>query len=355
MNKINSADSTNNRAININYIWGLFETDGNFTIVFSRDKTMTLGYKMRPEFQITQKNEPLLQKIKEKLLTFNITSQIKTYRNDKNKRAPQLICEGVKNMEKLLYFKEKLNVCFYSIKEIDFQIIVEVMKITRDKQNNHNSEMGRKKIIDLKYAMHKPPKLPDKVVKCFQDYLPTSNVKFICENDPTTHINIPKSNRKERNFWEDKHNFPKNSSFGTALKTINLIHANYFQIIQESLAILEKEKLNQVKLENPFNFDPFYVAALIDGDGNISIRSRKNNTLFASVSLTFEQGSELIYLVVGSYFGEYNLNVRQIKGKNCTRVSYYRSSTLRQMAKVLREDHFQIKGELFAILRNLTI
>lgn len=328
-----------NNFVDINYMWGLFESDGNFSIIFSKDKTMTLGYKVRPEFQITQKNVLLLKKLQNTLFTLGVTSRIKTYPLNKNKRASCLVSEGISNIEKILQNKQNLKITFYSIKEIDFQIMVFLIKMTKQEQNNHNSEIGRKTIIDLKFCLHQPPKLPDDVFICFQKYIPRSKVLYIRKNHVFTHIKIPTSNRHSRSILEEQHGFSKNSSLDLSNKIISSIHEQYFQTIQKTVLFLEKKKQKQE--QNPLTINPYYIAGLIDGDGFISKKG---------ISFHFEQGSELLYLVIGSFFGDYNLNIYQVRNKNSTTMQLVHSSILEKAFNVLQESCFEIKGAKFALL-----
>ena len=82
------------KTLSFPYLLGLFETDGSFTVIFKKDKTMPIGYRLQPQIQWSQNDIDLLSSVVKTLDDFGLTSRV--YREESQTRGGRAPCVRIK-------------------------------------------------------------------------------------------------------------------------------------------------------------------------------------------------------------------------------------------------------------------
>ena len=263
--------------LSIGYIVGLLNTDGSFYVDFKSDKSMSIKYALRPVVQINQQNLDLhiLEEIEETLLLSNISSFIDVTRGPNlRKRAPRLKVQGIENVQKFLHLLEKSNSKLFGLKLVDYLLLKQIYTLIDDK--SHNTESGRKKIIDLKMSFHEPPVLPSNLEK-----------RFLNRNLPKRKAKEkPPANRYKREVWEEKHGFQKDSTKSAGKDKIVSVYQAYYEHCNQVLG--------GVKVQTEF------VKGILDGDGCV-FNSSKTDVDF---QITLDNGNEQLFIALADFFSD---------------------------------------------------
>lgn len=266
---------TNKRVLSLDYLIGLFETDGCFSLTFRKGKGMTLGYVVYPVIVFTQKSHDLLECICLTLLSHKIPYTFEN--NEHKKRGSNVKIAGMQNTRQFLkiVLKDK-PLSLFGLKHLDFLKMQAIFRIID--ANEHNTPLGRAKIIDIKYSLH------SHTIDNQSDELPLSRAKLF-----------------PRSVWEKRHKLEVDSSKGSAKLEIMEAHKRYEQYKQ----VIKAKSATELKALIP----PEYLSGLIEGDGCITLGclQRKGITyprFTASFKIVIEDGGESLLQVVATYLND---------------------------------------------------
>ena len=231
---------------------------------------MPIRYRLHPEIQWSQKNQLLLQGIKEYLLSINCKSHIKYTPSDRRAgRAPALKVSGLVECGKVT---KELSMSPHLLggKLYDLMRMKRVYSIVTS--GRHNTPSGRMQLIDLKFALHIPPRqlhtLPHKLFRC--------------------------AKIKERAVWGGQYTQEEwdlrhgvGNSLDSAHTLIECAQREYMRFAQHSLLVVPQ-------------LHPHYVSGLIEGNGYI--RTPSKLTQLPQVAITMERGAELVLISVAAFF-----------------------------------------------------
>ena len=282
--------------INWPYTVGLLETDGSFYIIFKEDKRMPIKYRIHPEIEWSQKNRKLLEKVQEYLGTRDIRSKVKYSPADERAgRAPRLKISGIAECKKFfVLLRTDKSASLYGNRKMDAYLMEQIFSLVE--QGVHNSVEGRKKILDLKMALHVPT--PD---------FYTLNHKFF--KNLKKKLDPVQGSALSREDWERKHEI--GASKGSTSKEIECAGVQYIQFARSVL-------------EDPVKCPGEYISALVEGNGYIYTPECKKG--LPRVSVSMERGGELALFMMAHYFADQSASCS--KKKSSTDYFMFRRSLL---------------------------
>lgn len=263
------------------YLLGLFETDGSFHIVFKRDASMPIGYRLQPEVQWSQKSTHLLKDIVQALHQRGILARLYSDQAQvRGGRAPCVRIRGISNVRAFLEAcaeeRQRGGAELYGQKRLDYLLMVAIYTIIDS--GAHNTPRGRQEIIDLKFALHKMPaeiyRLPHRF---FQDR-GDAHAEPLKDKRPVS-----------RAEWERRHSLGEGSSLNSAIALKRKAHEQY------------KSFASSVIAYTPL-LVPGYVSALLEGDGCLYVNP--NRARECLMSFVCERGSELLIVALAHYLGD---------------------------------------------------
>lgn len=295
------------KVLSIDYLIGLFETDGCFVIQFKKDATMALGYFVCPIAVFTQRSHFLLKCV---MLTLDFHKIPYVFEDHAQKgRGSNVKIAGIKNVKKLMAFfcvnaahgPVRDLPLMHGLKCLDFFLMKAIYSIIEAKE--HNSPKGRLKIIDLKYSLHNPSSVINVIDAIY--------------------------NRLSRSEWEKRHGFELGSSVNAA---------QYEKIEAHNQYQNHKQKTKLVNCATYIR-NPEYISGIIEGDGCITLGILNRNQLSfprftASLKVVVEDGGQLLLEVIAQYFGE----TKPYIAKDAKKKAWYYHSSKYEILKKLY-DH----------------
>ena len=277
------------------YLLGLFETDGSFHVIFKKDASMPIGYRLQPEVQWSQKNTHLLKDVVRALHQRGILARLYSDPAQvRGGRAPCVRIRGISNVRVFLEAcaeeKRRSGAELYGQKSLDYLLMVAIYTIIDP--GAHNTPRGRQEIIDLKFALHQTP----------ADICRLSHRFFQDRED--VHTELLKDKRPiSRTQWERRHSLEEGCSLNSALALKRRAHKQYISFASSVIA-------------NTPPLVPDYVSALLEGDGCLYVNpNRERECLMSFVS---ERGSELLIVALAHYLGDLSPAVYYNPSKSAT-------------------------------------
>lgn len=282
--------------LSLDYLTGLFETDGSTSIIFKKDCTMATGYLVYPVVVFTQKNQQLLKCISKTLDQHGISYTVEN--NERKGRGSNIKIAGIRQTKRFyeLCFGSALPVSESALKRPMFgQKYLDLLKMQYFfdivESSEHNTPSGRAKIIDLKYSLHQ-----------HRVEVPLGMTTYRGDANSLANSNSSKARIGfSREVWEGKHNLPPGSSIGAARDQIADAHRKY-ELYKEHM--LQK---TTSELRSEADLHPDYISGIIEGDGCITLGCLQRRGLSfprftASFKIVMEEGGELLLHVVAKYF-----------------------------------------------------
>jgi hypothetical protein len=274
--------------------------NGGFQIIFKKDATMTLGYRIQPTAVFSQRDHECLERIALLLKSHSIV--VRWEDNRSKERASNLRVEGLQNVRDFCDLIERTDCKMYSLKWRDL-LIMKAFYVIVD-QKRQNSKEGRLQIIDLKYQLHGMEELQSV------------------------------GSRLSRNEWETRHNFAHNASLDMSSDLMAEINTAY----------KEHQRVTRLSINNE-TLKPSgeYISGIIDGDGCISceisihpINTNIRPRFTLRVSFSAEQGSELLLEVIAYLFDAKPIIRPAWKGKAIVYSAASRAALLRILDHITR-------------------